>query len=295
MSLRNPRLDSMRLVEEFMLAANEAVAGALDDSGRLGALSRPRASRAGRVEEFRDLLASFGYTVKPNAESTATSEEFQQILKLDRRQARGAAPLDASPAHAQAGAVPRSEPRALWAGHGALRPLHESHQTLPRPRRASGPARAAFRRGPALTARLAEALPEMGRHLSEAERRAAEAERELLEWKKVRFMAKRIGEVHSGYVTGVQAFGLFVELDDLFVQGLVHVSSMNDDYYRFNERAHLLKGENTRRTYRLGDRVVVKVARVDLDRRQAEFVLEVAAPKSSGPKARRRVSPRTRN
>ena len=93
---------------------------------------------------------------------------------------------------------------------------------------------------------LRERLPEMGLHLSEMERRAAEAERELIEWKKVRFMAGKLGEVFSGYVTGVQAFGLFVELEEVYVQGLVHVSSMTDDYYRFDEKAHLLKGENTK-------------------------------------------------
>ena len=113
----------------------------------------------------------------------------------------------------------------------------------------------------------------MGLHLSERERRAAEAERELVEWKKVRFMAGRLGEAFSGYVTGVQAFGLFVELDSIYVQGLVHVSSMTDDYYRFEERAHLLKGENTGRTYRLGDRVEVQVVRVDLEQRRVDFAL----------------------
>jgi len=113
----------------------------------------------------------------------------------------------------------------------------------------------------------------MGLHLSERERKASEAERELIEWKKVRFMAGRLGEKFQGYATGVQAFGLFVELDEVYVQGLVHVSSMNDDYYRFDEKAHRLKGENTNKTYRLGDRVEVQVARVDLDRRQIDFAL----------------------
>ena len=120
---------------------------------------------------------------------------------------------------------------------------------------------------------LREKLPEMGLHLSERERRASEAERELIEWKKVRFMAGRLGEKFPGYVTGVQAFGLFVELEEIYVQGLVHVSSMTDDYYRFDEKAHLLKGENTKKTYRLGDRVEVQVARVDLERRQIDFAL----------------------
>jgi ribonuclease R len=118
-----------------------------------------------------------------------------------------------------------------------------------------------------------ELLPEMGLHLSETERKASEAERELIEWKKVRFMADKLGEVFTGYVTGVQSFGLFVELDDVFVQGLVHVSSMSDDYYLFDEKAHLLKGENQARVYRLGDKVQVQVARVDLEQRKVDFAL----------------------
>ena len=86
----------------------------------------------------------------------------------------------------------------------------------------------------------------MGRHLSDMERRATDAERELIEWKKVRFMADKLGEVFSGYVTGVQAFGLFVELEEIYVQGLVHVSSMTDDYYRFDEKAHMPEGREHR-------------------------------------------------
>jgi ribonuclease R len=116
-------------------------------------------------------------------------------------------------------------------------------------------------------------LGDMARHLSEMERRASEAERELIEWKKVRFMASKLGELYQGYVTGVHAFGLFVELEEIYVQGLVHVSSMTDDYYRFDERAHRLVGENTEQVYRLGDKVEVQVSRVDQERRQIDFAL----------------------
>jgi ribonuclease R len=123
------------------------------------------------------------------------------------------------------------------------------------------------------TRHLPADLSDMGTHLSDMERRASDAERELIEWKKVRFMADKLGDVYRGYVTGVQAFGLFVELEEIYVQGLVHVSSMSDDYYRFDERAHALKGENTRRVYRLGDEVEVQVVRVDLERRQVDFAL----------------------
>ena len=152
-------------------------------------------------------------------------------------------------------------------------PLHEPDPALSRPGRPPLAARAAQRPPADATRGLPAPLPEMGRHLSEMERRATDAERELIEWKKVRFMADKVGETYTGYVTGVQAFGLFVELEEIYVQGLVHVSSMTDDYYRFDERGHALRGENTGKVYRLGDRAYVQVARVDLERRQIEFAL----------------------
>ncbi len=106
------------------------------------------------------------------------------------------------------------------------------------------------------------------------ERRAAEAEREILQWKKVRFMADKVGDVFEGYVTGVASFGLFVELVEHYVEGLVHVSTLADDYYRYSEQSHTLFGENTRKKYRLGDKVVVQVIRVDLERRQIDLGID---------------------
>ena len=106
---------------------------------------------------------------------------------------------------------------------------------------------------------LIDELPETARHTSERERRANDAERELVQWKKVRFMADKLGEEFDGYITGVAAFGVFVELVEHFVEGMVHVSTMADDYYRFIDRAHMLRGENTGRitgsatTSRAGD------------------------------------------
>ena len=105
------------------------------------------------------------------------------------------------------------------------------------------------------------------------ERRADDAERELLQWKKVKFMADKVGDEFEGYVTGVAAFGLFVELIEHFVEGLVHVSTMADDYYRFVESAHMLRGENTQKIYRLGDKVKVQVIRVNMDVRQIDLGL----------------------
>ena len=116
-------------------------------------------------------------------------------------------------------------------------------------------------------------LPEMARHCSDMERRADDAERELVQWKKVRFMADKVGDEFEGYITGVAAFGLFVQLVEHYVEGLVHVSSMADDYYRFLEKSHSLRGENTQKVYQLGDRVEVQVVRVDMERRQIDLGL----------------------
>ncbi|PYR78673.1 MAG: ribonuclease R, partial [Acidobacteria bacterium] len=81
----------------------------------------------------------------------------------------------------------------------------------------------------------------------------------------------KVGDEFEGYITGVAAFGLFVELVEHFVEGMVHVSTMADDYYRFVERAHILRGENTGKTYRLGDKVRVQVIKVDMERRQVDL------------------------
>jgi ribonuclease R len=120
---------------------------------------------------------------------------------------------------------------------------------------------------------LIDQMPEVARSTSERERRADEAERELVQWKKVRFMADKVGDEFEGFITGVAPFGLFVELVEHFVEGMVHVSSMADDYYRFLDRAHSLRGENTGKVYRLGDKVRVQVIRVDDERRQIDLGL----------------------
>ena len=86
-------------------------------------------------------------------------------------------------------------------------------------------------------------------------------------------MADKVGDEFDGYVTGVAAFGLFVELIEHYVEGLVHVSTMGDDYYRFVESAHMLRGENTQKVYRLGDKVRVQVIRVNMDDRRIDLGL----------------------
>ena len=143
---------------------------------------------------------------------------------------------------------------------------------------------------------LEEELPETARHTSEMERRADDAERELVQWKKVRFMADKVGDEYEGYVTGVAAYGLFIELIAHYVEGLVHISSMADDYYRFVEQEHVLRGENTKKIYRLGDKVLVQVVRVDMERRQVDLglveILEAVRREEAPRPVRSRTKPK---
>jgi ribonuclease R len=164
-------------------------------------------------------------------------------------------------------------------GHFGLAAEHYTHFTSPirrYPDLVVHRALRASRHGQISDARreeLDEELPDVARHTSDMERRADEAERELLQWKKVRFMADKVGDEYHGYITGVAPFGLFIELIEHYVEGLVHISSMADDYYRFVEQQHTLRGENSKRVYRLGDKVLVQVVRVDMERRQVDLGL----------------------
>jgi ribonuclease R len=270
--VRHERLDSMRLVEEFMLSANEAVAEELDRAGA-GALYRVHEQPdPERVEEFVDLVASLGCRMPGRLEGIRP-EDFQRVL----RQIEGK-PEEKLVSYLLLRTMKLARYHEENLGHFGLATGMYAHFTSPirrYPDLVVHRALRALRQGKdeGREAWLREKLPEMGLHLSERERRASEAERELVEWKKVRFMAGKVGESFSGYVTGVQAFGLFVELEEIYVQGLVHVSSMADDYYRLHEKAHLLKGENTGKVYRLGDRVEVQVVQADLERRQVDFAL----------------------
>jgi len=130
-------------------------------------------------------------------------------------------------------------------------------------------------------------LDEVAHHTSELERRAEDAEREVIQWKKVRFMSDKVGDEFAGYITGVAAVGLFVELREPFVEGLIHISSMADDYYQYFERQHELKGENNGKRYRLGDMVKVQLVRVDRDHRRIELALVEILEKVGQQKDRR--------
>jgi len=112
----------------------------------------------------------------------------------------------------------------------------------------------------------------LGRHCSEAERRADEASRDVESWLKCDYMKDQVGGEFSGAVTGVVPFGLFVTLDEYYVDGLVHISELGRDYFQFDPARHQLLGERSGTRYRLADRMRVKLVRVDLETRKMDFV-----------------------
>jgi ribonuclease R len=133
---------------------------------------------------------------------------------------------------------------------------------------------------------------ELGVHCSLTERRADEATRDVESWLKCYFMQDRIGEMFSGTISGVTHFGLFVTLDGLNIDGLVHVTELGNDYFHFDPIRHALSGERTGRSYRLADRIVVKVARVDLEQTKIDFVPVRDEAAASEPERKTKRSPR---
>jgi ribonuclease R len=144
----------------------------------------------------------------------------------------------------------------------------------------------------AVAARLYEPgdWSDIGLHCSATERRADEATREVEAWLKCFYMQDRIGEEFEGSISAVVPFGIFVALDDVFVEGLVHVSELGQDYFHFDEKAHAMVGERIGKRYRLSDRVRVQLARVDMDQNKIDFrlVLDSVANVSGKGRAGRR-------
>jgi ribonuclease R len=263
-----------RLIEEFMLLANETVAHHLE-SHQMPALYRIHEPPDPlKVLQFDEFVTSLGYSLGSSAGGSVTPALFQKLVEKIR-----GTPEERPIAFLMLRTMQKARYDATNAGHFGLAAQAYTHFTSP------------IRRYPDLVVHrvlreqrhtkvsderreeLEDDLPEVGRHTSEREVRATEAEREILQWKKVRFMVDKVGDSFEGHVTGVTSFGLFVELVEHYVEGLVHVSTMADDYYRFTEQKHTLFGENTRKQYRLGDRVTVQVVRVDQERRQIDLAL----------------------
>jgi ribonuclease R len=262
-----------RIIEEFMLLANETVATHLDEHG-VPALHRVHEPPdVKKVEDFEVFIGTLGYSLAAGS-GPLRPRHFQKLIDRMRN-----TPEERPIAALMLRTMQKARYDAASLGHFGLAAEHYTHFTSPIRRYPDLVVHRMLRQSrhqeiaPARASELADELPEVARHTSDMERRADEAERELVQWKKVRFMADKVGDEFDGYITGVAPFGLFVELVQHFVEGLVHVSSMGDDYYRFLDQQHVLHGENTKRVYRLGDRVRVQVVRVDMERRQVDLGL----------------------
>ena len=261
------------IIEEFMLVANETVARHLAEADVPALFRVHEVPDPLKVAEFEEFVSTLGYSLAAPPDAV-TPVHFQRLLgRLE------GAPEEKPVAFLTLRTMQQARYDPASLGHFGLATPSYTHFTSPIRRYPDLVVHRALRaaRAGKLEADVRhdwiEDLPEMARHTSEMERRAEDAERELVQWKKVRFMANKVGDEFTGYVTGVTAFGLFIELNEHFVEGLVHISSMADDYYRFVERQHRLVGENTKKTYRLGDLVQVQLVRVDRERRQLELAL----------------------
>jgi ribonuclease R len=261
-----------RIIEEFMLVANETVAEHLDAHDVPTLFRIHEQPDPLKVEEFEEFIATLGYSLGA-APDAVKPRHFQRLVERI-----AGTPEERPIAFLMLRTMQKARYDPSNQGHFGLAAGSYTHFTSPirrypdlvvhRSLRESRRGMSEERRG-----ELVDELPEVARHTSERERRATDAERELVQWKKVRFMADKVGDEFEGYVTGVAAFGLYIELIEHFVEGMVHVSTMADDYYRFVERAHILRGENTGQVYRLGDRVRVQVIKVDMERRQVDLGL----------------------
>ncbi len=267
------RTTAHRIIEEFMLLANETVAEHLLRKEMPALFRVHEPPDPAKVEAFEEFAATLGYSLAAPPDA-ATPGHFRRLIERLRGQ-----PEERPVARLMLRTMRLARYEPENRGHFGLAAASYTHFTSPIRRYPDLVVHRALRasrrraRSAERMRRWTEGLPEIARRTSELERRAEEAERELLHWQMVRFMADKVGDEFTGWVVGVTAFGLFVELVEQFVEGLVHVSSMADDYYRYVERHHLWRGESTGKVYRLGDRVEVRLVRVDLEHRQIDLAL----------------------
>lgn len=290
--IRRERNDAHRLIEEFMLAANEAVADFLTNR-EIPLLYRiheePEVEKMLELQEFTSQLG-YGFS---GIGDQSLPRALQDLLTVTAATPEGRAIHQL---------VLRSMKQARYAaenvGHFGLAASHYCHFTSP------------IRRYPdlvvhrilcqVLTTAPAGVVPSriewpkelhpLGERLSKLERRATDAEREMINLYKCRFMADKIGEEYDGVVVGVQSYGLFVELDNWFVEGLVSISALSDDFYEFDPLQQTLTGQRRHKVWRVGEPLRIRVLRVNPDWREIDFA--PAAKMTDSPLSRQRQTRR---
>ena len=261
------RNDAHRLIEECMLAANVCASDFLQSNEHPTLYRIHQGPTPEKLAALREFLKGFGLQL--GGGDTPRATDYAKVLARCK---------DRPDAQLLQTVMLRSLRQAVYSpdnvGHFGLAYEAYAHFTSP------------IRRYPdllvhrAIKAVLAEERyrpgnwHELGVHCSQTERRADEATRDVEAWLKCYYMRDRVGEVYDGTISAVVAFGIFVALDDVYVEGLVHVSDLGSDYFHFDAAKHVLLGERTAKRYRLGDRVRVRVVRVDLETSKIDFVIE---------------------
>ncbi len=260
------RNDAHRLIEECMLAANVCASDFLKAHGHPALYRIHEGPTLEKLEKLRGFMAEFGFTL--GGGDTPHAKDYGKLLSL----------IKGRPDEQLLQTVLlRSMQQAVYSpdnvGHFGLAYESYTHFTSP------------IRRYPDLLIhRAIKAVvegkkyragdwAELGMHCSLTERRADDATRDVETWLKCFYMQDKVGESFNGTVAGVTSFGLFVALDEVYVEGLLHVTELGNDYFNFDNIRHEMAGERTGVRYRLGDRLRVKVARVDMETSKIDFVL----------------------
>jgi ribonuclease R len=311
---RSPRNIANRIIEEFMLAANEAVAAHLEATGYPSIYRVHDSPDPKRVMEFEDIAAQFGYSLGVGSVPVARHRYHEkkaqgrkaykdvtlpgEIKVPSKAYQRLVSQIEGKPeerilSYLMLRSLKQARYSAENTGHFALAASHYTHFTSP------------IRRYPDLIVhRLLKASLDGGTYSNEAElksiaedcsfteRRAAEAERELVEWKKAKFMEERVGEEFDGLIISTAKYGAFVELAAWFVEGLVPIESLPGDRYVYHENVRKIIGQRTRRTFSIGDPVRVLLDRVDPLERKLQFSIaepvRAKAAQKKGKKGRNR-------
>jgi ribonuclease R len=265
------RLDSHRLIEECMLAANRTVARSLADSGLPQVYRVHEPPSEDDMEQFWYLMDLAGLAKNKAKRSTVQSlQSFLRKVPPDRTRMVHELLL-------------RSLRRAQYSvqnrGHYGLGFTHYAHFTSPIRRYADllihriVTARLDGQEGIHRTPEARRQLEFAATHVTQQEEKADQAERLSTKLKQLAYMESRLGSEYPGYVSGVQGYGLFITLDEIMVEGLARVADMPDDYYIYDEKSMLLKGRRTKEMFRLGDRVRVQVVKVNRERREIDLRL----------------------
>jgi ribonuclease R len=277
--VRSERNEAHRLIEEFMLLANETVAQHL--------AAHPSIYRVhedpdpAKVETFLELASEFGYSLEQNKDGRYSSRAFQKLMfKMSDK------PEQKFLSYLMLRSFKQAQYLEANQGHFGLASPCYTHFTSPIRRypdlivhrllKMVVDKKTSSRKGEKLYGRLQE----MAGRSSERERKAVEAEREIMRWLMAQFMAERLGEEYDAFIIGVKRNGFFVELLEHFVEGFVPVETIWDDFYVLNQRHHCLIGETTRKVYRLGDRLRVRVDKVNPHRHLIDFSPIIAGKRS---------------